>query len=74
MQQLAKSLGITSLKDWWLVSYNDVLRHGGRGLLKYYNGSLQRALHDNYQGYAMPSSFMSKHQVRRHEKKVQILY
>ncbi len=35
---------IKDLKDWYFVTTNQIRKYGGNGLLKYYNGSLIKAL------------------------------
>lgn len=45
---LGKELGFETHSDWYKVTLDDVLAHGGRTLLKEYHNSLQEAVMLNY--------------------------
>ena len=45
---LKTKLGYTSFDDWYKLSIGDICKHGGRGLLHYYNNSPSQALIDVY--------------------------
>lgn len=50
-EHLKEKLEITTLNDWYQHTVKEALDHGGRGILYYYNNSLQRALETIYPEY-----------------------
>jgi hypothetical protein len=42
MDQLAMKLNVQQFSDWYNIKQSDVIKHGGKGLLKYYGGSLSK--------------------------------
>eukprot|EP00026_Physarum_polycephalum_P004311 Phypoly_transcript_04329.p1 GENE.Phypoly_transcript_04329~~Phypoly_transcript_04329.p1 ORF type:complete len:614 (+),score=69.49 Phypoly_transcript_04329:131-1972(+) len=44
VEWLGKSLGYSSMQDWYKAGVDDFLKNGGRGLLQCYNNSIQNCL------------------------------